>query len=104
MTHSILETGVCLSSRRRSYHDAKAKAMYVQILKVFSTFPASWGIPEPGKSFSTACMGVGRRPRRLLFLIGLSGTGPAAARAEMEMVANIVVSFMLSCLLELLWN
>ena len=46
-------------------------------------------------------MGVGRRPRRLLFLIVLSGTGPAAARSEMEMVANIVVSFMLSCLLEL---
>jgi hypothetical protein len=66
--------------------------MYVQISNIFPIPSASFGIPELGNSFSTACIGVGRKS------LLLSGIGVAATKAEKQRVA-MTESFMLCRLL-----
>lgn len=54
-----------------------------------SSFPASSGIPEFGKSASTASKGDGSRPRRL------SERGAARTVEAREIVARSMVNFIL---------
>lgn len=64
----------------------------IQICNSFSTFPASFGIPELGYIFSIISIGVGRPGMRFR---GVFCTGAAATIEESEM-ARMVVSFILA--------